>query len=1356
MSNTLFYRPFRYLMASLIFITGILPLASGQHQQWFKSIPSDSEAMPAWARMMYAESPNVRQVDSAYQAYYDHHEFEKNMHTQNYRHWRPKIEPYLNEEGVIVWPSPKAVLKEEMEYKNLLSQRNGNGLTAEWQNLGPFETYNQGAGQFPVSWQANVYTIDQSDSHPEILYCGTESGGVFKTEDSGMNWQHASANTMMNNVRIVRIATTNPEVVYAGTSQRVYRTQDGGNSWEVVLDAASVGVSSLGINAIAIAPVDENRIIAAGTGGLWHTENGGASWNHPFTNAVYDIAFKPDDASVLYLVRRHSLENRCEFLKSTDGGHSWEVKSEGWYLPAEDPYEEVDRGAKIAVSALAPNLVIAGLIGDEKPGDDGYLGLWKSTDAGGSWLLQGPHVGGPYEYNGGPSTHKNIMKNEGGGGPYQGFYDYVLAISPFDTSIVYIGGVSLYQSTDGGATFNVIGGYQGNTWIHPDMQEIATGPDGVWLANDGGIQFSNDEFATMESRKNGLTASEFWGFGSAWNEDLLVGGRYHNGNTSLRPSYGPGNALRLGGAEAPTGYVQPGGPGIAYFSDISSQIIPPSLDGNVLQAPSLSKYPAESYFAAHSSELEFAPYCYNHMYLGKDNQLWKSEDGGSSFEAIGTFGDDSNAPILQFELSRSNPEVIYVYQRTSFYGAHLWKTTNGGASWEMLDFPAGPGSMRAGGLAINPQDEEELWVFFAHQNNDGAKVYKTEDGGNSWENVTTETLDGHSVRTLLFQAGTAGNIYLGTDKAVFYRSASMPDWELCSQGLPMRTNTNLFRPFYRENKLRVGTYSNGIWETEFVEPSGLIVQPTVDKLQAGCTRDTFYLDDYSVLQHQGASWLWEINPAPDYISDADIRNPKVVFGSAGTYEVVLTVTDAGGQQASRALPVISVEACQVDSIPGMALSMQDAGDYAAVSGLPLAGNELTITAWIRPDGAQPDYTGIFIAESESTAGINFRPGMELGYHWPGGAWWWSSQLIVPENEWSYVAMVVRPDSITLYLNGASAVHLVDAQAIDWQDAILRMGSYNGWTSRNYSGLMDEVKVYNRALSTEEIRKGRHLTADGEETGLIAYYQFNEQEGAALNKTGTQHAGLVGTSTRIPSTASVGSGHSSLLLIENEGNYTFDSTGVQMVFEGSNIPDGPVAVTRLNISPDVLPGAMPVPEKGYWIVNGYGNNEFWEGLSALNFSDISLPTEASGQADAFRIFRRAENGEGDSWEEAGSATAAQGGINNSGRLEFGPPSDIHGSGQLIVEQGALVSNTSRRLPGQHFVYPNPVRKGESLFVLSQLTADSVFELYDSNGKRLYRDILSNELSLEVNWPAGIYQYSIKTPKHWFNGRVVVVE
>ena len=143
--------------------------------------------------------------------------------------------------------------------------------------------------------------------------------------------------------------------------------------------------------------------------------------------------------------------------------------------------------------------------------------------------------------------------------------------------------------------------------------------------------------------------------------------------------------------------------------------------------------------------------------------------------------------------------------------------------------------------------------------------------------------------------------------------------------------------------------------------------------------------------------------------------------------------------------------------------------------------------------------------SGAGGGFNFRQNNELG-HWPGGAWWWSSGLTVPADQWSHVAMTVAPDGVRVYLDGVEAHHAFSAEP-GVQD-VQFLGSYRGWGSRNMTGALDEVKIWNRTLTREEIREQRHLTLPQSvveaDPDLVAYYQFNEDTHFLVNKRGNHN------------------------------------------------------------------------------------------------------------------------------------------------------------------------------------------------------------------------------------------------------------
>lgn len=97
-----------------------------------------------------------------------------------------------------------------------------------------------------------------------------------------------------------------------------------------------------------------------------------------------------------------------------------------------------------------------------------------------------------------------------------------------------------------------------------------------------------------------------------------------------------------------------------------------------------------------------------------------------------------------------------------------------------------------GGLAFNFENENDIWVYFVYNVNDGAKVFYLVDGGQIWENVMILLLDGYCIYIMFFQVGMDGMVYIGIDKVVFYWDEIMEDWVFYNEGLLMCMNINIF------------------------------------------------------------------------------------------------------------------------------------------------------------------------------------------------------------------------------------------------------------------------------------------------------------------------------------------------------------------------------------------------------------------------------------------------------------------------------------------------------------------------------------------------------------------------------------
>ncbi len=1221
----------------ILLIVAVADTAFSQNDpSFFKTIPPQGTSMPEWAERMYSEDPDVREVERMYHAYYKEYPFAKNTHTQNYRHWLRLLRQnhWISEDGFIRRPDFAQVERINQSWHELRKKndalRNGQG---SWSPMGPMETWD---GSQWISKQVNVYTIDQSLSSPAILYCGTETGGVFKTTDKGQSWVPVGDALNIGGVGSIKVHPSDPGFVLLGQGSHIYRTLNGGETWESVFSAS--GLTPRDFLFLPGELPGDMVLMAATAKGLLRSTDEGQSWSYRTTASCWDIERKPFSADTVYLLQTNTSAQHIRFYRSIDRGFTFTELNAGWFAGSSAGLDNSNNGARMAVTPADPDLVYVALLGNDVSyaQDNNWIGVYRSTDAGSSWSLPAGDPGGPYS-----AAHPCLSSFhptfDWGGNYDQGYYNLAIAVSSTDPQQVMVGCLNLFLSEDGGATYTGIGGYQPGIsgYSHPDIQEIEINGGDVWVVTDGGVDLYAPDLSSKESLNHGINGSEYWGFGSGWNEDVLVGGRYHNGNVVLYQNYPDGICRNLGGAEASTGYVNQGLNRQVYHSDVGGKLIPEDLNGNVLNIGNLGLYPNEAISNEQSGEIEPDPRCYNHLYLTRDNELRKSTDGGTSFDLVHAFGADPGQRTTGIEISRSDPEVIYVCQRVSG-SSKLWKSADGGENWAELILPA---TSTGGGIfiSLDPEDPEHLFLAVSNGGSSTEKIFVTLNAGANWTNLTTPLLDGHWPEQVMVQGGTDGGVYLATNLGVFYRNESHSDWQVYSTGLPVKFASMSMRPFYRDAKVRIASYNRGIWSAPFFESSMPVAQPTVDKLHSSCSRDTFYFDDFSMLDHGNASWSWAFTPAPDYVSSTDVRNPKVLFGQDGSYDVSLTVTDGNGHSSMKSIAgMVSLEnRCAPDTIPGLAFHSDTEQEYFVASNANLEDlTHFTVTGWWKPSGGQAGFAALFssgdwCAHCDDTEGLIIDYfGSRVWYKWPGNAanWGENSGMVIPLDEWSYVALVIEPSGATIYLNEEKFVHAIPLDTGQIESIHIGKGHYN----HAFVGEIDEVTIWKRALSEEEVRLLRHLTKEDAITAdpdLIAYYQFNEEENnQVLDHAGSYHGTLVNGASLQPGTAPVGGGNSSIQDISAAGIYDFGLADLQMAFPaGGTYPGGDVVVSRLNVNPDgagEYPGILP---GSYWVVNNYGANATFSPLASIAFYDV--PVGDPEQPGAYALYKRSSNAHG---------------------------------------------------------------------------------------------------------------------------------
>jgi photosystem II stability/assembly factor-like uncharacterized protein len=837
---------------------------------------TESENLSNWAELMYSENPDEGEVIKLYREYYKTNEFVKNKHTQYYKRWIRNISRYTNA---------------ELESSSSESSN-------QWQCVGPWDFDQHAASRSYAPGAAHVYTVEQSVSNSNVLYAGTATAGAWKTTDKGMNWSIITKDLELNGVYAIEIDFTDFNTVYISGNGGIYKSVDAGNNWNIIGDANFVSLNH-SVKDIKLNPTNNQILFAATDEGLFKSVDAGNNFNTIMSGNFLEIEFHPNSVDTMYFVKQTG--DKTEFYRSDDGGNTLTQYTNGWPNPASGDQQ---KRTEIAVSPASPNKIVALATGSAN-GGSGLYGIYISYDKGENWTFQ---CCGPQPAGAPSATNINMMgwQPDGSDDGGQYYYDLALAVNPNNADSIHVGGVNHWVSSDNGITFTCPAKWSQphkKGYVHADIHDINYFGDDLWFACDGGVFYSANAGDSVTKRMFGIAGSDFWGFGAGFKDgDVMLGGTYHNGTMLKDGNTYINNWLCTDGGDGIRGFVNFGNPRMAY-SDYGGKIL--SGDRTVgISGFGMNLKPNASYIVGESSQMEFDPRCYNWHYIGNDTTLWLSKNNGISFEPINHFDDK----VTSVEVAWSNPNIIYVATWESWWGTKkIWRTADAGQNWiEITPTNINGQAWIPYDITISSYDENTLWIartsmYGGVQDAIGYEVFKSIDGGQSWINWSTPTLDNINITNIEHQRGSNGGVYIGTRDNVYYRNNSMTDWEIYDNNLPKRTFSTQLVPYYREGKLFNGT-NRSAYEVDLYENSPPSAQIAANKLEINCMNDTVQFVDHSAVRLSSASWEWTFPGGTP--STSSFENPVVVYNTPGIYDVTLKVTDAFGSNTQTILGLI--------------------------------------------------------------------------------------------------------------------------------------------------------------------------------------------------------------------------------------------------------------------------------------------------------------------------------------------------------------------------------------------------------------------------------------------------------------------
>ena len=640
-------------------------------------------------------------------------------------------------------------------------------------------------------------------------YLGACNGGVWRSDDLGVNWQPLTDRLAITSIGALALNPQNPNSLWCGTGDAnntldgydgtgLFVSRDKGVRWEYR------GLRETShIAAVVVDPVDTNRIYVGAMGkaftsdanrGFYRSLNGGFTWTRTLfvsdSTGVTDVEVNPAHPETIYcatyervrrLRYRRAFGAECAVWRSIDGGGTWTKIVNG--LP---PAGETLGRIAIAIAPTQPSRLYASVISGASSGYIG-LGIYRSDDGGDTWVRT--DVG---------TTHRDAY---GGFGWYFG----LLEVSPTNANEIWTGGVQLLHSVDAGVTLT-----NETSTAHVDHHALWMDPsDGtrIFLGNDGGFFWRS---AGQWQHSLNLPISQFYaGTVDAQNVNKVLGGTQDNG-TNKTETGALGWSLTLG-ADGMHVLVNPTNTNNIlaewqYCSDKSG--IRRSLNNGASYSTTTGWVGADRY--NWNTPMVRSPINPNTLLSGS-HRVYKSLNTGASWAPVS--GDLTNGPTATVVYNTITTVAISAAD-TNLYLAgtddgRVWRSQNGGGLWQEIS--AGLPTRYVSRVVADPGDPQVIYVAHTGFGEDlhDPRVYRSVDRGANWSPISGNLPDA-PVNDLVVDPDLPGTLYAGTDLGVFVTRDLGQSWTALGGYMPVQAVWDL-ELHEASRRLFAFTHGRSVW-----------------------------------------------------------------------------------------------------------------------------------------------------------------------------------------------------------------------------------------------------------------------------------------------------------------------------------------------------------------------------------------------------------------------------------------------------------------------------------------------------------------------------------------------------------------
>lgn len=669
----------------------------------------------------------------------------------------------------------------------------------------------------PINVGGRITDLVLDPSNQTTIYAGTASGGIFKTTDVGNSWTPIFDDAGALSIGNLAIDPQNPQTLYAGTGEAngsfdsaafpgdgIYKTTDGGVNWE------NMGLENTEhIGRIVIDPNNTDRVYVAATGtlygksterGVYRSVNGGEDWEQVLfisdSTAVIDLVINPANPNIIFAASWERLRYpwgriyggpTSGIYRSIDGGDNW-TKLENNGLPIND--ENTGRiGLYIAPSD--PNQMYATYT--TNPVTNVFSALYKSFNGGETW----------FEFN----TDIGFVNSS------FGWYFGNVRVAPNNPNEVYVMGVPLVQSLDGGATFDEV-----TQDMHVDFHALEmhpSNPNFRVIGNDGGIYVSQNGGNSWNHRAN-LPITQFYACElDEQNPERLYGGAQDNGTNRTLTGQND-DYERIFGGDGFYVIVDPIDNDFIYL-EFQRGNIWRSTDGGFsfdwaqdgIDEDDRRNWNTPIVMDKNNTSILYTGT--NHLYRSTDravfwNQISPDLTDGQHPSGVSGFG-----TITTIDVSESDPNFIYI----GTDDGNVQMTPDGGNTWNNIS--AGLPKRHVSRVSVHPDDALTCYVtlsgyrFVDYQ----PHVMKTTDGGQTWMDVSGN-LPEVPANDIIIDPANEGTLYLASDFGVWVSYNDGENWNVLGMGLPNTVVCDL-RLHEPTRTLLAGTYGRSFYTIDLNE-----------------------------------------------------------------------------------------------------------------------------------------------------------------------------------------------------------------------------------------------------------------------------------------------------------------------------------------------------------------------------------------------------------------------------------------------------------------------------------------------------------------------------------------------------------